>query len=209
MINGMCWDQAETKHAGAHSKVARIFRLNGFIMHSRLPVALICLAFLGAPVHADPLSDSLNANPGQQEPETETDLQNSETDTALQEPVRRFLEAFIDPQQSPEAQSLFFTEGVQYYRFGPTSRREIIKDIRRYSRHWPNRSYTLARIEYIRPDPDSGDIFVSYVLDYEVANGPKRARGTANYGAIITNLQSDPQISMIMEKVGGSQSSGK
>jgi hypothetical protein len=129
--------------------------------------------------------------------------------TALEEPVRRFLEAFIDPDQSPESQANYFEEGANYYRFGPTSRKEIIKDIRRYVRHWPERSYTLSRIEYIRPDPDSEDVFVSYVLDYEVSSESRRARGSANYGAIISNLHSDPKISMIMEKVGGAKSSGQ
>lgn len=169
-------------------------------MMPRLIVTSLSILLLHVPLHAQ-------TGQSDEPPQQSLDPISSPSPN-LQEPVRRFLEAFIDPDQSPEAQATYFEEGANYYRFGPTSRKDIIKDIRRYVRHWPERSYTLSRIEYIRPDPDSEDVFVSYVLDYEVANGSRSARGTANYGAIISNLHSDPKISMIMEKVGGTKSSG-
>jgi hypothetical protein len=180
----------------------------------RLIVIFLSTLLLHAPLHGQTpqsmespqLPANTGANPGAIPLEAPLANPTVNPSTSLEEPVRRFLEAFIDPDQSPEFQATYFEEGANYYRFGPTSRKEIAKDIRRYVRHWPERSYTLSHIEYIRPDPDSGDVFVSYVLDYEVSSGSRSARGSASYGAIISNLHSDPKISMIMEKVGGKSS---
>ncbi|NEX62220.1 hypothetical protein [Noviherbaspirillum galbum] len=131
---------------------------------------------------------------------------DAQPDDGLEEPVRQFIEGFINPAQTPEQQVAYFADGVRYYRFGPTSKEEIVKDIRRTARRWPSRTYVLSRIEYIRKDPDSDDVFVSYVLDYEVANGPRSASGTASYGAIISGIHDQPKITMIMEKLGSASS---
>jgi hypothetical protein len=45
-------------------------------------------------------------------------------------------------------------------------------------------------------------VFVSYVLEYEVANSSKHAHGYAIYGAGITDIHSAPKIGMIMERIG-------
>ncbi|SNS64761.1 hypothetical protein SAMN06265795_104274 [Noviherbaspirillum humi] len=115
--------------------------------------------------------------------------------------VRQFLEAFINPDQTPEQQATFFREDVQYYGLGKPGRREIVRDIRHYAKRWPDRSYRLADIEFIRPDPGTDDVFVSYVVDFQVASPERSIGGRALYGAVITDLHTDPRITLIMEKV--------
>lgn len=122
---------------------------------------------------------------------------------ALEQAVETFLQQFISPDKSPEAQAEFFADGVDYYEFGPTTRNEIVRDVRHYSRRWPMRNYRLARIDYITPDPASDSVFVSYVLEYEVSSSQRHARGQANYGAVIANLHSEPKIEWIRERVVG------
>jgi hypothetical protein len=121
----------------------------------------------------------------------------------LESNVASFLQQFIDPGKTPEAQAEFFADGVDYYEFGPTARSEIVRDVRHYSRRWPMRSYRLARIDYITPDPASDSVFVSYVLEYEVSGPNRHARGQANYGAVIADLHSAPKIEWIRERVAG------
>lgn len=122
---------------------------------------------------------------------------------ALEQAVAAFLQQFISPDKTPEAQAQFFADGVDYYEFGPTTRNEIVRDVRHYSRRWPMRNYRLARIDYITPDPASDSVFVSYVLEYEVSSSQRHARGHANYGAVIANLHSEPKIEWIRERVVG------
>lgn len=122
---------------------------------------------------------------------------------ALEHTVALFLQQFISADKSPEAQADFFVDGVDYYEFGPTTRSEIVRDVRHYSRRWPMRNYRLARIDYITPDPASDSVFVSYVLEYEVSSSQRHARGQANYGAVIANLHSEPKIQWIRERVVG------
>lgn len=127
----------------------------------------------------------------------------------LEARVKQFLEAFIEPDQTPEQQARFFVEGAEYYRFGPTSRQAIAADIKRYTKRWPIRSYRLVDIEYLRHDPLSDDVFVSYILEYEVANATTHAHGHAIYGAGITDIHSAPRIGMIMERIGNGRQDGK
>lgn len=124
-------------------------------------------------------------------------------DAALEASVREFLEAFINPEQTPEDQARFFLEGAEYYRHGPSSRQAISADIRRYATRWPKRAYRLQHIEYLKPDPSSDAVFVSYVVKYDVANAKTRVRGRARYGAVITNVHSEPRIALIMERIQG------
>jgi hypothetical protein len=115
--------------------------------------------------------------------------------------VNAFLEAFINPQKSAYAQAEFFADGVDYYDHGIVDKPHIVKDVERYSRRWPMRHYQLATVEYITPDPASDRVFVSYVVDFEVANASKRVRGRANYGAVIADMESTPKIEWIKERV--------
>ena len=129
------------------------------------------------------------------------DLAEPSSPAALEQSVKEFLESFINPHQTPEQQAGFFAEGAEYYGFGPTSRQTIVKDIRRYSARWPMRSYRLLEIEYIKHDPHADDVFVSYTIEFEVANSTERAHGYASYGAAIADFHSTPRIVMIMERI--------
>jgi len=115
--------------------------------------------------------------------------------------VNTFLEAFIDPGKTSQAQAEFFADGVEYYDHGIVQKSHIVKDVERYSQRWPIRHYRLATVEYITPDPASDRVFVSYVVDFEVANMSKRVRGRANYGAVIADMKSIPKIEWIKERV--------
>ncbi|HEY8607830.1 MAG TPA: hypothetical protein VIM12_12015 [Noviherbaspirillum sp.] len=126
-----------------------------------------------------------------------------EADAALAAEVAAFLESFIDPGNSPREQAAYFAEGVDYYEQGPASRALIAKDIARYSRRWPWRAYRLARVDYITPDAATGQVFVSYAVDFEVGNRTRVVRGRANYGAVISGLDSEPRIVWIRENITG------
>lgn len=116
--------------------------------------------------------------------------------------ISDFLQYFIDADKTAAEQAALFTEDAEYYDHGQVSKREIARDVERYSRRWPYREYRLAKIHYITPDPDSDRAFVSYEIDYKVGNATKSAAGKAYYGAVIANLDTMPQIEWIKERVG-------
>ena len=118
------------------------------------------------------------------------------------EQVRLFLEHFIDPRKTPEQQAALFTPDVEYYGRKDVSNAEIIRDIKYFTRRWPTRSYRLASIHYITPDPASDRVFVSYEINYRVASDGKAASGKARYGAVIAHLSNAPKIEWIKEKIG-------
>jgi hypothetical protein len=115
--------------------------------------------------------------------------------------LRAFLDRFVDAGKTPEEQATFFAEPVEYYNHGIVGKSAIIRDVERFARHWPKRSYRVAQIDYINRDPESEQLFVSYTIDFEVANRSKTIKGRANYGALISNLGNSPKIESIKEKV--------
>jgi hypothetical protein len=115
--------------------------------------------------------------------------------------VRAFLDRFVDPSKTPEEQAAFFTDRVEYYDHGIVGKKAIRRDVERFVRHWPYRSYRVAEIDYIHPDPESERLFVSYSIDFEVANKSKAIRGRASYGALISGLGDAPKIEPIQERV--------
>lgn len=121
---------------------------------------------------------------------------------ATRERVAGFLERFIDPGKTASEQIAFFTDDVDYYDRGKVGKPAIIKDIGYSARRWPSRSFRLAGIDYMRRDPaDEDRIFVSYRIEFEVANASKAIAGTATYAALIVNPDSEPKIEAIAEKV--------
>lgn len=117
--------------------------------------------------------------------------------------INRFIEHFIDANKTAAEQAALFTEDVEYYDHGAVSRTHIMRDIERYARRWPEREYILSGIHYIRADPDSDRVFVSYEIAYTVANREKKVSGKAIYGAVITDLEHVPRVEWIKEKVQG------
>lgn len=122
-------------------------------------------------------------------------------DERLLEQVAEFLEHFIDPQKTPEQQAALFTRDAQYYEHGKVGPAAIRRDVEYYSRRWPYRDYRLSEIHYITPDPSSDRIFVSYAIEYRVANRAKAASGKAHYGAVLVNPHTAPQIEWIKEEI--------
>lgn len=128
-------------------------------------------------------------------------ISDENLDANLENQVRLFLEHFIDSQKTPEQQAALFTSDVEYYGRTEVSSTEIIQDIKYFTRRWPTRFYRLTSIHYITPDPASDRVFVSYEINYRVANANKAASGKAHYGAVIANLNSSPKIEWIKEKI--------
>jgi hypothetical protein len=124
-------------------------------------------------------------------------------DTADQ--VRRFLEKFIDANKTAAEYADFFAEDAEFYDRGVVGKAEIIRDVERYTRRWPWRFYRLTDIEYITPDPASNRVFVSYEIEFEVANPSKTIAGRAHYGAVIADPEDMPRIEWIKERVAGSK----
>lgn len=121
--------------------------------------------------------------------------------------VRAFLEHFVDPGKTPEEQAALFAERAEYYEHGYVDREHIVRDVERYVKHWPHRRYEVAEIDFMSADPESDRIFVSYMVDFEVARGSRSVRGKARYGAIIKDVDSAPLVESIKEKVN-TRSSG-
>ncbi|MDB5839232.1 MAG: hypothetical protein JWQ23_1184 [Herminiimonas sp.] len=124
-------------------------------------------------------------------------------DEATIERIEIFLQRFIDPDKTVAEQAALFTENVEYYDRGMVGKAEILKDINYSVRRWPWRFYRLASIDYITRDPASvaDRIFVTYTLSFEVANPSKTIAGTASYAALIVDLNTEPKIQAITEKV--------
>jgi hypothetical protein len=119
--------------------------------------------------------------------------------------VRRFLEKFIDANKTAPEYADFFAEGAEFYDRGAVDKVEIVRDVERYTRRWPWRFYRLTDIEYITPDPASNRVFVSYEIEFEVANASKTVAGRAHYGAVIADPEGAPRIEWIKERVAGSK----
>ncbi|WP_148415523.1 hypothetical protein [Noviherbaspirillum massiliense] len=129
------------------------------------------------------------------------DGQASAPSPDLEREVRTFLDRFVDPRKSPEEQAAFFTEDVEYYEQGTVGKAAIVQDVRRFQRHWPSRIYRVLDVSYIVPDPESDRLFVSYTIEYEVANRSRSLSGRANYGAVISHLGEAPKIEWIRERI--------
>jgi hypothetical protein len=116
--------------------------------------------------------------------------------------VAGFLEWFIDPGKTASEQVALFTDDVDYYDRGKVGKPAIMKDIGYSVRRWPMRSFRLAGIDYMRRDPaDEDRIFVSYRIEFEVANPTQSIAGTATYAALIVDPDGEPKIEAIAEKV--------
>lgn len=117
------------------------------------------------------------------------------------EQVNRFLAYFVEADKPAGEQAALYVNNPSYFDLDGASKTEMIKDMERYRRHWPDRKYRLTDIEYIKLDPDSDRIFVSYAVDFEVANAARQVNGTARYGSTILHLDGIPKMETITEKV--------
>jgi hypothetical protein len=120
---------------------------------------------------------------------------------AVEERVRRFLDRFVDPGKTPDEMAALFTEHVEYYEQGTVGRAAIVRDVSRYDRHWSQRQYTVTEVPYIMYDPLTNRAFVDYKVNYEVANDARRVRGQAEYGAVLADIEGQPKVAWIKEKV--------
>lgn len=115
--------------------------------------------------------------------------------------VRSFLDRFVDPDKSPQEMASLFTDDVEFYDQGRVGRDAIARDVARYARHWPQRRYAVDDVQYIVYDPLTDRAFVAYRINYEVASSARRARGQAEYGAVLTDLEQAPKVAWIKERL--------
>ena len=115
--------------------------------------------------------------------------------------VRTFLDRFVEADKSPEEQAALFTERAEYYEHGYVDRDDIVRDVERYMKHWPKRHYEVAGIDFMSADPRSDRIFVSYTVDFEVARGKESVSGKASYGAVIKDIDGEPKVESVKEKI--------
>lgn len=120
---------------------------------------------------------------------------------ATKEKVRAFLDHFVDADKTSAEQVALFADQVDYYEHGIVGKREILRDVDRYLRHWPYRRYEVVEISYMSADPESDRVFVSYTIDFDVARNARSISGKASYGAVIADLDSEPKVESIKEKV--------
>lgn len=139
-----------------------------------------------APVDIDIYSDVLNSVP----PETVAR-------------VSTFLKRFVAPDKSPEEQLSMFADNVEYYDRGIVGKEEIMRDMQRYRRQWPQREYRVSEIDLIFADPQSDRVYVRYEVEFKVANPGKARRisGRGMYGAVIADIDGKPHVASIREGV--------
>lgn len=171
-------------------------------------VFLCLLMSLSAAAHAWPPHQALSPAAPSMRPvndmalEAEPPEAGAPVSPEMEKKVRAFLDRFVDPDKTPAEQAALFTEEAEYYEQGAVGKNAIRRDVERYVKHWPHRSYQVSEISYINPDPMSKDrVFVAYTIDFEVANRARTIRGKANYGAVINNLNDEPKVEAIKERV--------
>jgi hypothetical protein len=120
---------------------------------------------------------------------------------AMENKVRAFLDRFVDADKTPAEQVALFADQVDYYEQGIVGKQEILRDVDRYIRHWPQRRYEVAEISYMSADPESDRVFVSYTIEFDVARKARSISGKASYGAVIADLDGEPKVESIKEKV--------
>jgi hypothetical protein len=132
-------------------------------------------------------------NPGEQQ--AGTNPAYAETLVLSRERLRDYVAAFVlaglDP--SVDAELEFFADRVNYFNEGIISREKIRRDLERYARRWPSRSFSLAGEVEVEPRPDSR-LRVTFPLRYELRNGSKHSSGEVRKTIIVEVTGEDLQI---------------
>lgn len=115
--------------------------------------------------------------------------------------VRRFLDRFVDAGKTPAEMAALFADDALYYGQGAVGKEAILRDVARYNRHWPYRSFRVSEISYMNTDPESEGVFVAYSIDFEVANSMRAIAGKAHYAALIEDPNGTPKMKAIRERV--------
>ncbi|TFV95487.1 hypothetical protein E4K72_17755 [Oxalobacteraceae bacterium OM1] len=173
---------------------------------TRLPAfaaaALLCAPALATEVVIQSLPEQA-PQPARVDPRPLPPSQNAKLADAadVETRVRSFLDRFVDPDKSPQEMALLFTDDVEFYDQGRVGREAIVRDVARYARHWPQRRYAVDDVQYIVYDPLTDRAFVAYRINYEVASSARHARGQAEYGAVLTDLEQAPKVAWIKERL--------
>jgi hypothetical protein len=105
-------------------------------------------------------------------PASETQSINYDRDR-LRDYIAAFVLAGLDPHVGAETE--FFADRVDYFGEHAVSREKIRRDLLRYGRRWPVRSFSLAGDPQVEPIRDR--LKVTFPLRYQLRNGSRRAAG--------------------------------
>jgi len=115
----------------------------------------------------------------------------------LQDYIAAFVLAGLDPSVGAETE--FFADRVEYFGEKGVAKEKIRRDLERYDKRWPERSFSLAGELEVRPVQDR--LNVSFPLRYELRNGPKHAKGTVVKTLVLEKTGADDfQIVSVNER---------
>ena len=115
----------------------------------------------------------------------------------LRDYIAAFVLAGLDPQVGAETE--FFADRVDYFGEKGVAKERVRRDLERYDKRWPERSFSLAGELEVRPIQDR--VSVSFPLRYELRNGPKHAKGTVLKTLILEKTGADEfQIVSVNER---------
>ena len=115
----------------------------------------------------------------------------------LHDYIAAFVLAGLDPQVGAETE--FFADRVEYFGEKGVAKEKIRRDLERYDKRWPERSFALAGELEVRPVQDR--LNVSFPLRYELRNGPKHAKGTVLKTLVLEKTGADDfQIVSVNER---------
>lgn len=115
----------------------------------------------------------------------------------LRDYVAAFVLAGLDPHTGAELE--FFADRVNYYGDGVVGREKISRDLQRYARKWPQRSFSLAGQVEVQPQADS-HIRVTFPLLFELRNGAKHSSGRVLKTVLLEVVGDDLQIVSVNER---------
>ncbi len=129
--------------------------------------------------------------------------QDADVSTFLlsRERVRDYVAAFVlaglDPQIGAELE--FFGDNVNYFDSGVIGREQIRRDLRRYDKQWPQRSFWLDGEVDVEPQADSR-IRVTFPLRFDLRNGSRHSSGKVRKTLLLEVIGDDLRIVGVNER---------
>jgi hypothetical protein len=93
-----------------------------------------------------------------------------------------------------------YADHVDYFGHRQLDRRIIEQTLRKYYQRWPKRDYSLVGPMGYRLSPATGEIVLTYRLNFSLSNGKKHAKGQTDNRLTINAATADPRIVAIAEQ---------
>jgi hypothetical protein len=116
--------------------------------------------------------------------------------------IRQFVNDYVKAVGRDDVQEelAYYADNVDYYQNGTIDRRIIERTLRDYYKRWPNRKYRLGRsVDYAR-NPRTGNIAVTFQVEFELRNRGRKVRGQTENRFVINAATADPRIVSIQER---------